>query len=104
MNVGRILAIVGFVVIGTGVLMIIFLPDTSRGTTTLPVVNGYGVFLLIIGIFVFFARNLIVVKTTSFEEGIVSRMEDVKNKKGKSKLKPIIILLGLVALMLFLFV
>ena len=57
MNIGRILIIVGFVVIGIGILIIVFLPDTSRGTTSVTVVNGYGVFLIIIGLVVFAVRG-----------------------------------------------
>jgi len=100
MNIGRILIIVGFVLIGIGILIMIFLPDTSRGTTSVSIVNAYGAFLLIIGLVVFLVRRIIVAKTTGFEE-IASKLEDVKKKKGKSKLKAIIILVGIIAIILF---
>jgi len=99
MNIGRILIIVGFVVIAIGILIMVFLSDTSS-EQTLTIVNPFGAFLLIIGLVVFAVRHLIVAKTTGFEE-IASKLEDVKNKKGKSKLKAIIILVGIIAIILF---
>ena len=48
----RILIISGIVLIVSGVLIVAFVPDLERGPL---VVNGYGAFLVILGIFSFVA-------------------------------------------------
>ena len=105
MNIGRILIIVGFVVIGIGILIIVFLPDTSRGTTSVTVVNGYGAFLIIIGLVVFAVRgwhSWYKTRPSGFES-MDNAIKDVKNKKGKAKIKAVLIIIVIIVFIALMF-
>jgi len=101
MNIGQILIIVGFVAIGIGVLVVAFVPDTSRGGE---MINSNGIWLIIIGFLVFVARHWIrtanVVEESEFET-IGKAIKDIKNTKSKTgKFKAVlwvIIVLGVLA-------
>ena len=96
----RILIISGIVLIVSGVLIVAFVSDLERKPL---VVNSYGAFLVILGIFSFVAigwRNWI--KTGPSElESVAKNINDVKSKKKFGKVKPALILIGILLLILY---
>jgi len=83
----RILIIVGVVVIGIGVLLVAFVPDTSGGVE---IVNGYGIGLIIIGVLVFVVRYYIrTPQAVEYDENepfktLENAGKDFKNAKSKT--------------------
>ncbi len=100
----KILAIIGFAFIGVGALIIAFLPDTSRGVE---VVNAYGAFLIIIGLFVFVA--IFWMGRNAFDDlgitDIQKARKDAENKKGiRPKLKVSLLIIALIISLMFIFI
>ena len=103
MSSGRLLIFAGIALIASGILVMNFFSDLEEKPIR---VNLTGAGMFIIGLLCFAARGWI--KWYSSEEtgleGLASGIQDVKTKKGKSKIKPILIVIGLIAFILFVFI
>jgi len=98
----KLLIFVGIALTVIGIFLLVYL----RGYGDRPdVINPIGVWIFIIGLLCFAARGWVkwYHSEESSLEGLASKIQDVKTKKGKSKIKAVLILIGIIAFFGFIF-